>query len=631
MATKIIPHIMSGGINVSKGRHLVPEGQFWSMVNFKPDAGRLIETPRVDRDFALSAIYGQAASPVRQIRLVRDLTGTMRYLVIDQKTARYVDCENFSQIPIPVILQTAVGNDSTVGGECVMWGFNVTDFAVAGDTFEVNTVDAANARWRKNGGGWTSFPAGTEVLLSLNGLKIGFQSTTLVPGLTWKWQRSDVHPYIGAESTTVNLPHYDSAMYANDLYIAGIERNVMRLRDGFLTSVGYKRVYGKYCVVYHQHLVVGQYAPGVWDIVTGVKDSFVAGVTPITIGWSHLENPDQFFSTNLNEADQYTIPEQASSDFSHLGITGMEVWNNYVFIFLADAIYAMSYVGLPTVMRTEQVNGAIGSVFQRGVVRTPQGLYFIGKGGIYLISGSAPESIGQNVFKQFRSLWLKPNDTRFQRLFGWYNPDLQEVNWLFYTIVGARYHAAILVYQESTKEWYFRAVPTADTSIAGPDIFTASPRYNDFGMNVYGGAATDSYIFRDVSTPSTTTYRELHDGTIPKFAQPTVETFWMYNADMFTEKETNGLYVDVSWLGGGQFQVWYDAKLGVLGDGASSYSGPVIMTGTEPEKMCSLPRLPFRYLTYKFTVFNDNTNVNLPHHTVFNGYQDNLYYTGSKE
>lgn len=627
------------GISQLTGRHSMDDQAAWNLVNFRPNGNRLEETPRFAQDFSLNTIFSQAQTAGRLIKPVRDLTGTLKYLFLDQKTARYIDVVTTStQVGIPCILQTAQPNDLTIAAECLMYGFNTTDFSADADYYEVNTISTTTWQWRKNGGSWSAAQTVlTGLAITANGLYVAFQATTLVAGLTWKWTRSATHPYVGSEATTAAMPHWPSAVYGSDVYIAGIERNVMRVRDNLITSVGYRRVYGKYVCVFKEHLVVGQYAPGVYDVTVGVKDSYLAKTTPYTIGWSHLNNPDQFFASTVNEADSYTIPDQLNSDWAHIGITGIEVWNDVCYIFLADAIYAMVYVGLPTVMRTTQINGAIGSLFIRGTVKTPQGIYFVGRSNIYRLNGANPEPIGDEIFEYWRKQWVAPTNTYFQRTFGFYNAEYEEVCWVYFYTSNGQTHCKMLIYNERSKLWYTRILPNNYT--AGIEIGTMCQRYNDFGMLVYGNQAGNNFVIKDIKTPTAAAYKEEYNGTTVVYSSPYVETSWYSNGDIFSQKEIDTMVLDCSASnlvsGTAEFRAYWQAKLTWLGDGNadqtySTYQGTVL---NEPEGLNSSPRTPYRWICYKFQLWNNSvaSGTSLAYNGVINGFQENLYFVGNQE
>jgi hypothetical protein len=622
-----VPYYFVGGVDQSVQRHQVPQGSFWFVQNFRPVKGRLEQTPYLTADFTLSALNGNPITPVRLLRLARDVGGNLRYFILDEKQARFVDPSNTTiQVGLPCIVQTAIPNlDDNVHQQCLLWGFNVADFAATNDTITVEIVDATHFKWRKNTGAWSaSILIEPEVLLTINGLRVGFQEADgYTAGHQWSWTRTVNHPYTGAASSTFNFQP-SLAMYNTDLYIGGLERNIMRVRESFITSVGYVRAYGKYVVVYANHLMIGQYSEGIHSGALGVVDGYDRLVTPFTLAWSHLENPDQLFSTTINEADRYTIPAQAASDLSHLGITGMELWNNYVFTFLADAIYVTSYVGLPTVMKTDPLITTVGSIFQNGVVKTTRGLYFIGRSNMYYLNGATPEPFGDQIRDRFWSEIVPIDDPNFQRTFGYHDADRMEVIWVYYTLQNGWYQQKCLVYSEQTRKWYFRNLPSAQTDTACGNITAIAPRYHTRDMLVYGTSAgliaKDTYSYTDVLFKDTRT-----TGGAADYTTPYVETAWTAYGDPFNMKELGAQNIDAGNLGQIQslvLAVQYQTA-DTLGNGVPDYvyAATPWRDGLANIWLTNKP-ISFRWVTYKFTVINQQL---LCRDAVLNHYTDYIY------
>jgi len=248
---------------------------------------------------------------VRFVDLVRNSANALRYLFLAEQGAAQADPDTLAWTEIYTIAQVGIPNNTTIYGQCLMYGVNATDFATLADDFEVQ-IEAGGAtfQWRKNGGSWTTgVTIGPEVSLGANGLKVSFLSTSgYTSGDTWKWERV-AYLYSGSETTCLaDVPRVD--MYNTDIYISGVSRHILRLRNDFFTTVGYKRIYGKHAVVFANHLVVSQFAEAVYN--SGApSDPYSAATTPFNLGWSDLNNPDEFFSTDINEADEYPIPSTA--------------------------------------------------------------------------------------------------------------------------------------------------------------------------------------------------------------------------------------------------------------------------------------------------------------------------------
>lgn len=527
------------GLNQSFGRHQLAEGEVWNNLNFRPNRGKLTVTPALYDWFNLTNLTDESSqTSIKLIRVIRNLNEQLRYLIINHKTARFVDPTNTAtQVQIPVIVQTAKPNNDGVTGECLLYGFNVTDFAATNDEIEVEIQTATTFRWRRNAGSWTSgVTIAPEVALGSNGLKVSFQDDDgYTAADVWKWKRSNVHPYTGADATTDKFP-FSVDFYNKDTYIGGIERNVMRVRDDFLTSVGYSRVYGKYVSVFQNHLFVGQYAAGVYDGVLGIKDGYVAARTPFVVGWSHLSNPDQFFSTDINEADEYEFPQQAAGDFSYLGITGQGELNDRFFVYLPTSIKVGTYVGLPTVMQWNTAHPSVGNLFPAGLVKSAKGHYFIATDDIYFFNGIELKGVGQKVFEKFRNDIVAMTDTRYVLTRGDYDSDRGEVIFTYWNLTGGVYQARQMIYQEKFDEWYFRNLPSAASGAT--DINSQCRLIQSYGAQVYGGSGV---VYYDLLGASGTAKYDLGASS---YTKPLVETIMRDYNFRQAMKEASGMVVD---------------------------------------------------------------------------------------
>lgn len=632
--------IVSRGFDRSKPRHLVGPESCWDLLNLRQVLGRLEQTPWLSTWQNLIAINGESSTATRFIKLVKNVAGNLKYLVLNETNARFVDPTTPStQTLIPCVLQVAKPNDATLTGECLLYGVNVTDFSAANDQIDVKTVSASQFQWRRNGGAWSSsLNIGPSVSIGINGLKVSFQgqgATTdyinFPTGSQWSWKRQDTIPTPTVDTTTFNFT-FSSDSYQRDTYLGGINRNVMRVRDDFITSVGYSRVFGMHVAVFYNHLFVSQYAPGVYDAVSGIVDSYNSLTTPFTLGWSHLDNPDQMYNTLINEADKKQLPQQLFSELSDIGITGLAPWRTLLYIFLPDAIWSCQYVGLPNVMYLNPLNSNVGSIFRSGVVRTPQGIYFIGRGDVYRITSLEPESMGIKVRRKFFGEICPSTDNNFQRTFGFYNPYTKEVVWTYCLTASAPgiYQQRQMVYNEETDDWYFRNVPCASSGFS--DVKCGAPLYNTFGQNLYGynqtlyadqASGVSSGALQDTFTVSggvaTGAYTQPYfDTPFLDYGQPTTQVFTLPKNPFFI-KQSDTMYIDASWGTGTSLQV-YRAIKDLVGDGTVSLTKlGQDWTPTLPEARLSLPRDAYRQIAYRFLL---NNGTNPVYNGIFNYYEE---------
>jgi hypothetical protein len=350
-----------------------------------------------------------------------------------------------------------------------------------------------------------------------------------------------------------------------------------------LTTVGYQRVYGKYVVEFYNHVMIGQYAEGV---VSGgvVIDGYNATTTPWTVGWSDLNNPDNYFNTLINEADQFQIPSRSNSDTLALGITGVGKYLNLVYFFLSNNIWSCSYVGLPNVMQFDELDLGVGSIFQNGVVSAHDGIYFIGEDNFYSFNGSSVTKIGAGVKEQFFAEVAPVGDTYRQTLWGAYDGEKAEVAWTYWKKQASNvYQARQIIYRVDTQLWYFRNVPSITS--ANTDFRCFCPQVSMFSSLLYGG---NGEILNDASVASGAFVQffmidgsefDMLDGSIfimvpsvvllndqvdagnnKSLTQPTIITQDLVYDDLFYQKELDTIFLDALYQTCSGVQVSYSAR-----------------------------------------------------------------------
>jgi hypothetical protein len=550
--------------------------------------------------------------------VIRDNNAAFRYLVLNETNARYVDPNNTAtQTLLPVILQINVPNNTTVTGQCLLYGFNSTDFSANGDNIEVVIDSATTFKWRRNGGAYTTGVAIASVVsIGANGLKLAFQTTTgFTVSDTWKWQRYNTLPT--GDATTSRFV-YDKAFYNTDAYFGGISRNIMRVRDGFITNVGYKRVYGKYVGVFNNHLIVGQFAEGVYNAISGVVDPFTAADTPFVLGWSDLNNPDNFFSTDVNEADTYPMPYNDYPDGLTLGITGMGQLGHTNWIYTADSMSSMDYVGLPRVFQILPAH-PVGSIYPNGLVKTKVGHYFIARDNIYFFDGVQPRPIGDPVRKKLYSELMPATETYYDVVNGAYDPTKREVSWTYIYKNGSYYQVRQVVYMERYDRWFFRNMPD-DSGALGLGCRCTGRTYADTERMLYGGLGA---VWGDINAEGVGSILPDLAGASPSYTNPYAETNDLNNNDIFHVKETDGIMIDAGWTSGVTgLEVGFQRRA-LISEAVSLSALSQRWTNAQPGMKLGVPRGAGRVWRFSFTMYGTK-----PYGCVLNGWGDTLYDQG---
>lgn len=628
--------IPNGGFNRAALPQAAGEGNWFDLLNLRPLVGGLVQTAPFVAKYAMSLLAGEsAATRIHYMDIVQAPGPTIEYLVVNESNARYVLPSNLtgSQTKIPCVLQTAVPNNSTANGFAVLSGINVSDFSSDGDVITVKITGTNTFQWKKNSGSFSSnITISTPAIgFGSNGLVINFFAITgFTTNDTWTWTREALLPYSGSEPTTKDF-RYNPAVFQTDLYLGGVGRNVLRVRSGTITSVGYNRVYGKYVDVFCNHLIVGQFAQGVYDAVNGVVDGYNANTTPYTVGWSDLNEPDDFVpdEPNLNsEADSYLFPYNSYPDAVNYGITGIAQLYGTEYIYLPDAIYQMQYVGLPAVMQILPRFQGTGCYYHNSLVLAKRGHYFLGRDNVYFFNGLIPNPIGEPVRTKLYAELPNIGGSFFDQIFGYYNVDEQEVIWQYWTpvvISGTTYYQCRqCIYMEKYSRFYFRNVPC--TSSGATEIMTMCRVYQSGVLprqQQYGGKGE---VYFDYN--SNETYANISTdlvGPTPGYTQPYAETNDLFYNSLVYKKDGTNLFIDATGDIGNVTSIVGSGSGRNFLSSAVSYTALVAINTANPEQGVVPVRGPltgFRIYRYNFSWQNTGGPVT---GAILNAWSDGYY------
>jgi hypothetical protein len=325
----------------------------------------------------------------------------------------------------------------------------------------------------------------------------------------------------------------------------------------------------------------------------------VSTVTSITastvVGWSDNNNPDNFFGTDVNEADTYTIPGQTTTSDTKPQIIGPMVFNKQLFIVCDHITYYSSYLGLPDVFSFDKFTDLSLLWFNLYATQTngftwyaegsPKGVYILGYGRVYLFNGA--------VFSDI-------------------TPKILGLGLVFYSIhyrsstkeVWIRHGSArVLCYQEITGTWYERycsfysAGTNAISYIADNSFGTSSRRH--LGLDGFGG----------------TPIADAASGT--SFGVPTLITQMISGGRLSTVKEVSDLYLAINQLGvTGTYATnancvllvkWYASDIGkIMGSPSTDANAKLISNNTN--FLVTLPRVAFRSLALQIEITTLNTH-----------------------
>lgn len=437
-----------------------------------------------------------------------------------------------------------------------------------------------------------SASVGASVPLGTTGLTIFFlpfnddgTNTIYTVGTIWNWFET-ADPFPDEELTNTSLAYV--APQRQDIYFsffgAATPGRIYRVRNNVMTQVGYEAVSGRHTDVYYGHLMVSQFS---------VPRGTVNADVPYTVGYSDLNNPDLFFATLINEADQRTLDYESefSSPFN-IGITGMKRLSNLLISYTTASIWSASYQGLPTVMQFSEVSTHVGCPFPLGVVATPIGHVFPGADNqFYAFNGVyQPTPIGNKITQRWYPDLCAPQSFEFAATRGFYNKIRKECVW-FYVSKGNTYAAQgynkALVYNLTTQVWsiqgcsnvVFPSMPLSDTVIQTPTNGELV-----YGL-VYNGIGRDLPLDYTLSAPGISVYEP----------QPLMETQDMIYDQQQDNKEVDSLFMDASWTAGTKLDVYISARQHVSDPIVWQFGGSYVFN-TSP----ALSQYPFVSMHKKF-------------------------------
>jgi len=677
--------IPTGGVDRTNLPHVTDPKNWWTLNNLRPVNGGLEQTPPLCNKMALNvpypgtdirllehvAIDGQLQllignetefvmfdevlwqrTPVLYLELIKmPITATTTTLCqIDsggssQHEEAYISGSN---IDIDIALATATSNE--LSQQALLYGDLAHRFVADLDTFWLEILTSTTARWRfiSKGitpGAWYEFTiAKTVVIDPVLNINLAFMNTTdFAPGDYWQWIVTS--PVIPADNECIT-----TSSYGNDLYIAGYDRRILRFRDGIVTGVGYKPAFGKRTAVFYNHLVIAQYEEAAVDDGHEPLDPYDVRTTPWRLAWSHLNDPDQLFPTDLNEADVYDFPATSAAYRGYLGITNLAILNETLIIYLANSMYSMRYVGLPTVMQITPLVNNIGSIFYDGLVITSEGHFFIGIDNIYFFDGTKPIPMGFEVCEQFfTEIGTPSNNPRYDWTYAKYDQRRSEVIWTYWSVFATgKYVCRQLIYQVDFKRFYFRNmpsdsmgtysgntynirtfVPELDSTVPGTMLYGAKTRLlheYEYGVDSLRFLANDTLVYSGATI-------------IPALTLPYAETPDLSYGDLYSVKEHSSFLLDAAYDIGSGVTVSHNAR-NAVGNPLAVTLTPLtkVWTTSLAERILSFPRKDGVVFRYGFTGTYTTTVDPISGYTVtvptiglkITGYAD-FIYTGKAE
>lgn len=435
-----------------------PLGAIHTLVNMRQSAtqlGVIEQTPRFKSKYVLGpGTYWNAGSQAEPagsaVTFISDLIYITEY------------CVYAGSSQLPVFYQTTAPAASTLLTSCQLVINSVAGLAIAlGNTVDVEMTGGAAFRWRKNGGAWNAaVPAITGVSIDGGNATLYFLANSGFAGTeTWSWTRTDRSTYttlVGTEWGAIDAIHYKGKMY----YVSAGGRVMIIKNDNsptkYVISAGYRPLYSQTLTIFQDHLILGGFGTAPFNYQKVPEGR--------TVGWSDVGDLENFVATDVNEADSYTLQAVSTRDVpsdltTTIYITGVEVWNEILYVFTPYGSFQTSYLGLPIVFSFSP-SANIGTPTAPGkyVVKGTTGLYVLTQDDVILFNGSGIASIGAKICNMLAEFYpVSVTKTKFCSLL--YNQANRELVLVMYNNWG------LLTYQEKYDTWYYR--PFSDSGGSG--------------------------------------------------------------------------------------------------------------------------------------------------------------------
>lgn len=363
-----------------------------------------------------------------------------------------------------VYIQSAVPNNTTATGRCLMVPQVASLGVTLGSTLDVEIDAATTFRWRYNGGGWTAGVAiASTVTISLGGNNVNlyFLATSgFTIGNLWQWTRTD-KSYCNRTPAAVwhDGKLYYAAPYNNDppdtyrvfVYDPAISTAY---------SLGYRPVHGKRLVIDNNHLFVSEFS-----------ETAVASNGTDYLGCSDLNDFHNFLATDVNEADTFALSTIDTVASQSLIILGFSKRGTVLSVITTIGIFTAPYLGLPIpykfdltipfaiALKRYHTYGSNNYVLQGQDVD-----YILGTDAVYSYDGA----LSRTIMTYPCYLGLAQNFVNQAA----YNNTFGEVLVIVESYETASPTYYLMCMQERTGAVYYRAMPYAD--IGDPFLTTIS-------------------------------------------------------------------------------------------------------------------------------------------------------------
>ena len=374
---------------------------------------------------------------------------------------------------------------------------------------------------------------------------------------------------------------------------------------------------GRYVKVFFDHLVIGSpKMNGVWR--------------PSAISWSHLYDFANFVPGTDSEADSYDFTEYQRSDDIVLGVSGMAHMGEQLLIFTPSSVHAMSYTGLPRVVRVAPVLRDVGCGLPYTVAELNNSVAWcdIHHGAFFMMRGQELKNIGATVSDEFFSelstdrTWLTNTWCFVDRMEG-------EATWVYRKDSLGGYFNRAIVFNYLTETWYRRSIDNVYSfarlgrraktiSELTGKIDLQSGVIDDLGNTTVDvgriwGRETGMAMRGEVSTDL--------DATLLSQEQPVLETGDLLYGSAQQMKTVSAITINATGTTFNGVQVEVSARERI--DDTVTYTVVGTWTTSLAQRMLTFAPMAGKVLRYRFKPVLPVRGF------VFRGYEDNVSNTGA--
>lgn len=328
-----------------------------------------------------------------------------------------------------------------------------------------------------------------------------------------------------------------------------------------------------------------------------------------TVIWSDVADPGTL-PPNWDITDPASRAGAFSLTSTSDGILEAEVLGNELFIYKADSVWSMRFVGGTQVMSFSPRFSDRGVLASNCVAAYGSNHFVVGKTGIYLHNGASTKDLGLGLINDF--FYADLNGEALHNCFVIHEEAKNRI-WIFYPALGSDYANKALIWSYRTNTWTFRNVQQAICGTKGKmNSYGTSGTWDSYGStwaDDVGKWSTDSFVWSTNSTWDSLPTSLIWDEVLASGTQRTIHYCSFVNSDSLVydpdlNQSTDGL---ISYPGSNPFApIWYIPKEGARRQGYAERTNLCVIE-KDSSGAFTVDRTVYKHLTELYPeVLNDD-------------------------